>query len=349
MKFRLLTLTAFLSSAISVIAAPGQTSWDFTTEQPDWNKARHLTAIGTEKGLELDVKGYDSNIGNYNTDIDPVKYPKIKIVYTASGFNGKTNGEIFFTGERTKTFGKAGYFRIPSLICDGKEHTMILDANKDLPAGGRMWFAEKRIKQLRLDLVNQHPGKIVLKKVEFIADEEVGKTSWDFTQKQPAWGSPRNLKMSTTSQGLLLNVTGKDSQIANNKVNIKCADFSKVRIVYIAKGFKGKTSGELYFANSTNGFSDRRKFVLPSLVSDGKEHTIMLDINKNVPGGARVWLNNQEVNKLRLDMVNEFPGEIVLKKVEFISAKSVKPITSLDQTNIRKGYFICLGEQIMPA
>ena len=327
-----------MSAAVGVSAAPGQTSWDFTVEQTDWNKSRHLTAIGTEKGLELDIKGYDSNIGNYNTDIDPVKYPKIKIVYSASGFAGKTSGEIFFTGERTKAFGKAGYFRVPSLIADGKEHTMILDANKDLPAGARLWFAEKRIKQLRLDLVNQHPGKILLKKVEFIADKEVTATSWDFAQKQPAWGSPRNLKMSTTSQGLLLNVTGKDSQIANNKVNIKCADFTKVRIVYSARGFKGKTSGELYFANSSNGFSDRRKFVLPSLVSDGKEHTITLDINKNVQGGARVWLNTKQVNKLRLDMVNESPGEIVLKKVEFLSAKSVEPISTLDQTNIKKGY-----------
>ena len=99
MKFRLLALTALCGSVMSVMAAPGQTSWDFTVEQADWNKSRHLTAIGSENGLVLDIKGYDSNIGNYNTDIDPVKYPKIKIVYTASGFPGKTNGEIFLNAK----------------------------------------------------------------------------------------------------------------------------------------------------------------------------------------------------------------------------------------------------------
>jgi len=344
MNLRLFAVSAILGTALSAAAAPGQTSWDFSIDQPDWNKARHLTAIGTEKGLELDVKGYDSNIGNYQMDIDPVKYPKIKIVYTASGFNGKTNGEIFFTGERTKTFGKAGYFRIPSLICDGKEHTIILDANKDLPAGARMWFSEKRIKQLRLDMVNEFPGKIILKKVEFLPDEEFGKTSWDFSKNQPGWGSPRHLTMTPTAQGLLLKVAKSDSQIANTKVAIPCEKFTKVKIVYTAKGFKGKTSGELYFANSHDNFSDLRKFVLPSLISDGKKHTIMLDINKNVPGGSKVWFNVKTVGKLRLDMVNEFPGEILLKKVEFLSTMSVQPITRLDQTNIRKGYFLCLGE-----
>jgi len=344
MNLRLFAISAILGAALSAAAAPGQTSWDFSQDQPDWNKSKHLNAIGSDQGLELDIIKRDSYIGNYTTDIDPVKYPRIKIVYTASGFSGPTSGEIFFTGERTREFGKAGYFRIPSLISDGQEHTIILDANKNLPAGGRMWFSEKRIKQLRLDMVNEFPGKIVLKKVEFLADEEVGKTSWDFTKEQPAWGSPRHLTMTPTKQGLLLKVAKRDSQIANNKVAIPCEKFTKVKIVYTAKGFKGKTSGELYFANIADGFSDRRKFVLPSLICDGKEHTITLDVNKNVPGGSKVWLNVQTVGKLRLDMVNECPGEILLKKVEFISTMSVPPITRLDQTNIRKGYFLCLGE-----
>lgn len=331
--------------SLSLSALASSVSWDFSQDQPDWKQARNLTAVGADNGLELNIAAYDSYIGNYNVDIDPVKYPRIKIVYVASGLPQKTSGEIFFTGERTSEFGKAGYFRIPSLIVDGKEHTLILDANSDLPAGARMWFMEKRIKQLRLDLVNQFPGKILLKKVELLPDADSTATSWDFKVKQNGWKYKRHLNTTQTPEGLVLDVFKGDSQIGNNNVNIDTSVYGKVRIVYSASGFTGKTSGELFFAGAANPqFSDGRSFIIPSLKCDGKEHTLVLDINKNIPAGARMWTNEKVIRQLRLDMVNQFPGKIILKKLEFIPTVNAVPISKLDETNIRNGYYLPLGE-----
>ncbi|MBE6380944.1 MAG: hypothetical protein E7047_08450 [Lentisphaerae bacterium] len=343
MKIKLFSALAMVFGACCAWASA--TGWDFSQDQPDWNQSKKLTAIGVDDGLELNIVAYDSYIGNYNVDIDPVKYPRIKIVYSATGLPEKTSGELFFTGERTSEFGKAGYFRIPSLIVDGKEHTLILDANKDLPAGARMWFMEKRIKQIRLDLVNQFPGKIVLKKVEFLPDAESEATSWDFTQPQPGWSYKRHLNMKTTPEGLVMDVFKRDSQIGNSRVNIDTKVYSKVKIVYSATGFGGKTCGELYFAGEKNpAFSDGRNFIIPSLICDGKEHTLVLDINKNIPAGAKMWNNEKIIKNLRLDLVNEAPGKIILKKLEFIPHINAEPVSSLDELNVKSGYYLSLND-----
>lgn len=151
-----------------VLAAAAPPVWDFTRPQPDWNSQRHLTATPERDGLRLDVTAYDSNLGNDRVKIDPKTCSRVRIVYSATGFSGPTNGEFFFAGTVHPDFTEARSFRIPSLTADGKVHAMTLEADKDIAAGSAQWFGEKLVTRLRLDLVNQFPGKILLKTVEFL-------------------------------------------------------------------------------------------------------------------------------------------------------------------------------------
>ena len=60
MNLRLFAVSAILGTALSAAAAPGQTSWDFSIDQPDWNKSKNLNAVGDDHGLVLDITKRDS-------------------------------------------------------------------------------------------------------------------------------------------------------------------------------------------------------------------------------------------------------------------------------------------------
>ncbi len=183
-KFFLRMLPAMLASVLASAAPP---AWDFTRPQPDWNSQRNLTASSSKEGLLLDVTDYDSNLGNDRVQIDPAQYSRVRIVYSAEGFSAPTNGELFFAGKSNPEFADSRSFQIPSLTADGKIHTLTLDVNHNINAGSGQWSEEKLVTRLRLDLVNQFPGKILLKSLEFLPGAPAPVNSLNETNITQGW------------------------------------------------------------------------------------------------------------------------------------------------------------------
>ena len=231
---------------------------------------------------------------------------------------------------------------MPSLIADGKIHQLEVNAKFDIPGGSELWSKSPQITTLRLDMVNEFPGTVDLYKVEFLKDDNIGRTVWDFAgdDETADWHVNRALTMKSTSDGLLLTVKGADSGIENNRLQIDPKHIGLIRITYQASGFNGKpTSGEVFFAGKPdNNYNGNKYFQVPSLTADGKVHTVTLDASKHIANGEGYWTEMQEINSLRLDMVNEFPGEIIIRKIEMLPALP-KVINSVGELNVKQGCY----------
>ena len=130
--------------------------WDFTNGAGSWDMADGMLVSEENGELKLDINRIDSHLFNNFDRFDGSKYSKLKITYRAEGFK-RTTGGIFFTKKGDKNFNAKQFFRFPSLICDGKEHSFTI--NIKLPAD---------IQELRLDIVDQTPGTVWLKRIEFL-------------------------------------------------------------------------------------------------------------------------------------------------------------------------------------
>ena len=166
-----------------------------------------------------------------------------------------------------------------------------------------------------------------------------GSVVWDFSKSQTSWGKPRNLKMSQTADGLLLDVTGKDSSIENAALSLNPHIIARIKIEYKAEGFAGATNGEVFFAGTNNpNYKDNNRFYIPSLISDGKPHTIELT-TKQLMAGEKSWTDIGTITKLRLDLVNQCPGRIVLRKVMALPP-ILTPITRIQEVEPSEGILL---------
>jgi len=165
-------------------------TWIFPADSSKWIGQRNLERSSVAEGIKLTITGRDSNIEHKDLNIDAAKYPRIKIEYKASGFAKATSGEIFFATTSAPKYNGNVYFRIPSLVLDGKWHTMVLDVEKNLPSGAKYWTGT--IRKLRLDLVNEFPGEIILKKIEFLPPAPiVPEEATEIQASKPGWLYPK--------------------------------------------------------------------------------------------------------------------------------------------------------------
>ena len=164
---------------------------------------------------------------------------------------------------------------------------------------------------------------------------------WDFTRPQPDWGNPRRLETCQVDDGLELRVTGEDSSLANTSVRFSPRDYRRFLIEYKATGFVGSTHGELFFGGESNSgaLSDANRFFVPPLVVDGQWHILEFDAKTGTVGGEESWLNMRTVTHLRLDLVNECPGTIILLSVAILPPR-LSPLTRLAQTSVSDGVLL---------
>ncbi|MBE6358904.1 MAG: hypothetical protein E7057_06625 [Lentisphaerae bacterium] len=132
--------------------------WDFADANTPWDTGDRLSITPENGELRLDITGGDSHIYNYFDRFDGSKYTKLKVTYRAEGFKRTTGGFFFIaTGYGRQHFSQNNFFKFPSLISDGKEHSFTI--NVKLPPA---------IHSLRFDIVDQFPGKVWIRKIEFL-------------------------------------------------------------------------------------------------------------------------------------------------------------------------------------
>ena len=131
--------------------------WDFADGAGCWDMNEKLDVTEENGELKLVTLGIDSHLFNYFDRFDASKYSQLQITYRASGFpKNRTTGGLFYMEKGDKNFTAKKFVRFPSLICDGNEHTLTVKV------------ALKDIIALRLDIVDQTPGTVWLKKIAFL-------------------------------------------------------------------------------------------------------------------------------------------------------------------------------------
>ncbi|MFA6931139.1 MAG: hypothetical protein WCT05_12505 [Lentisphaeria bacterium] len=296
--------------------------WQFNNKDSNWQKYRNLTATLTTTGLKLEITGSFSNIELAETSFAPGNTEYLAVTYCAEGFPEITHGQLFFATANHPKFNEQAKLTIGSLISNKLQHTLFIALNQG--SAGKLWHNAEKIIALRLDLVNQFPGTVIISSIKLLDAEEYRElqadriSTWDFTRPQPSWDKTRNLSTESVPEGLLLTVSGSDSNIGNDNTALDPTIYNGVSITYCASGFSQKTNGEFFFCNEKEAaFDDRKKIPIPSLISDGNWHTMKLSFNQ-VQGGKRLWYEGGKVTRLRLDLVNQFPGIITLQHLSLI-------------------------------
>ncbi|MDO9465595.1 MAG: hypothetical protein Q7J67_09920 [bacterium] len=139
-------------------------TWNFkTNDAQGWDDPKGLEWEINNGLLCLNIQKSDSHLANNDVNIDPLRAQGIVIKYKASGLPDKTTGQIFYANNK-HGFSDKFYWKIPSLVSDNNWHEVFLNREKDFHGNFKDWLSGK-INSLRLDIVDQYPGKI---QIEYI-------------------------------------------------------------------------------------------------------------------------------------------------------------------------------------
>ncbi len=161
-------ITGIMLTLAFTLHADG-TCWDFRPEarhNTHWSGVENMTATPSPDGLLLTLTGADCHLVLDRPDIDPQKFQRIRIVYRAWDLPGSTRGELFFASKKAPVLDGDHYLVIPSLLADGQWHELILDGKGNIARSNAPWDDGSPVNYLRLDLVNEFPGRIELQRVE---------------------------------------------------------------------------------------------------------------------------------------------------------------------------------------
>ncbi len=170
MKKNLIVLTLF--AAVFAFAETRITEFNAENQFSGFNEERRLTHKIENGLLVLKITGLDSGIGNSSVNINPADSGVLEIQYRATGLPAKTGGQLYFSDSDTGSFNPKCCWVLPSLIADGKFHTMRLSAPL-------LWKKSKNIQRLRLDMVDQGiGGTIEIKSIRFRPAAQTKLSEW---------------------------------------------------------------------------------------------------------------------------------------------------------------------------
>ena len=319
---------AFAAMMVPLLAC-ALPSWDFSGGKTGpWIRAARLTAAPTADGLQLDITGFDSHLAASGLELDPKACGGIAIEYRAEGFKTPTTGQIYFTTKASPRYDAQKKIELPSLVCDGAWHTIILDI-ADVRGGKRLWTGGGKITGIRLDLADQFPGRIVLRSVGMLPPQRTrvrrdGLPVWDFTGGRIGpWTRSARLTATPTGEGLQLDLKEWDSHIATSELALDPAKCGGIAVEYRAEGFTGQTTGQFFFVTKADPkYDGSKKIDLPPLVYDGNWHTIAMDVWQIRGGRRELWTEGGKITGLRLDLADQFPGRIWIRSVKMLPHKS---------------------------
>jgi len=316
-----LPLLALLLAAPSPGMAGEQTTlWDATRGPEAWAEVRGLSADAQDGLLRLDVAEPDSWLRLADLDIDPADVAWIHMRYLAEGFEGqRTSGQVFYQNAN-HGFADTSYIHLPALVADGQWHDLWVEVARSMRCDYYDFALGGQITALRLDLVDQAPGRIELERVELLRSRP--------PIQVPAagrclngWAEPKGLAMSREGDVTRLEVRERDSWVTLDGLDLDPATARYLVIRYRATGFEGlETTGQVFYANANHDIDGDWKLGLPSVVADGRWHDMVVDAFLSLGVGHVDWLYGGTVRKLRLDLVDQAPGVIELGTV-FLSPR----------------------------
>lgn len=297
-----LALFAVAATAAEVL------KWNAENSFSGWRNPAGMT-MSIENGvLVLDVTKPDSGMMNLQVNLPPEAMGALEVVYRATGFPARNHGEFYFAGD-SNSWSEKRVWRHYSLKMDGQWQILRVDGNRFDRSG----IAEcGRITKLRLDMINQCPGKIEIKEIRLLPVEKA--YVWNASNDFFGWQYPSKMKLSKKDGLLILDVTGDDSYMMNLASFVPAKEFDTLEVDYRATGFRAKNQGEFYFADEKTSFSEKQVWRHWNLLVDGEWHTLKI---KNRNFNPAIWNSMGQVTKLRLDMINCSPGKIEIREIRF--------------------------------
>ena len=314
---------SFVALFLVLFSLFAQQDFEFPRDLQQFGLGKNLKVSLDGPNLSVEITDRDSYILTPKLSLDTAQIGRLAIEYRASGFpGGKTSGEIFYLTPSAQEFSADRCLQLPSLVCDGEWHTLTVSASRNRD-GGKAWREAGKVTQLRLDLVNEAPGKIDIRKINFLPDVPPLPTGtcadiWNLPGGQ--YADTRNLTVDTLGEFLTLNITAADSSVFSPALSLDPARLGQVVITYRATGFRGQeTDGELFYRSQAYGdYSGKFYIPLSPLKCDGEWHQLTISANQDCEDGGKAWRNAGEITGLRLDLVNQYPGTIEIKDMEFL-------------------------------
>ena len=253
---KILTVSAVAAAAQLFAAETPVVSWKFPEAADQWNVVRNLSVEKNSDAIALLPSKGDASIAIPKCDIDPAPYNTLRIYYRAEGFKAlRTTGQLFFGTAASPKILSLRRFILPTLITDGKPQVMTLDLSKQKVYDE--WLKAGKITMMRLDMVDQYPGDIYISKIELLSrSNDNTKIVWDFADGIGDWYLHEHLKMSWLNNAIYYETTGKDSRIMNKLCKFAGKNYTKVRVVYRAEGFTGRTTGQIFFTSNKSKHFD---------------------------------------------------------------------------------------------
>jgi len=327
-----LALFAVAATAAEVL------KWNAENSFSGWRNPAGMT-MSIENGvLVLDVTKPDSGMMNLQVNLPPEAMGALEVVYRATGFPARNHGEFYFAGD-SNSWSEKRVWRHYSLKMDGQWQILRVDGNRFDRSG----IAEcGRITKLRLDMINQCPGKIEIKEIRLLPVEKA--YVWNASNDFFGWQYPSKMKLSKKDGLLILDITGHDSSIRNNSVQIPTDKYDAIEIDYRAEGLPAVNNGEIYYAGEGkyDSFTQSRAWTFQNIPGNTDWHTLRV-----TPGGkgGQAWLDTKLMTKIRLDLFNQFPGKVEIREIRIMPKL---PALADSPAERRKWHFPTVKYEIPP-
>jgi hypothetical protein len=299
-----------------------------------WGSPRQADLAAVAGALQLTITGPDASITRTDLQVDPGMGEWLNLRYRASGFTAeRTSGELFFASAGAG-FAELQYAHLPALQTDGEWHELWVNLPGACRRGADSWWQAGTITALRLDLVNEAPGAITVSAIRLTAQRapEVLSAGGRLLRR---WKEPHNLALTERDGVLVLDVRDKDCRIFSAEVPLDPQACRYLALRYRGTGCgDGATTGQIFYANRRHGIDAAYQIPLPSLTRDGAWHDLVVDTWEVLGRGGADWLNGGPVTELRLDLVDQAPGQIELAHV-FVTPRL--RVTSTDELALPPG------------
>lgn len=157
---------------------------------------------------------------------------------------------------------------------------------------------------------------------------------WDFsTNGLQGWTKTQGLSAAVSNGVLVLNIQQADSHIANEAAALTPSKDQQIIIKYRASGLPPETTGQIFYGNAAHGYDGAFYWRIPSLISDGDWHEIALDSQAYFSGDFKDWRSGP-ITRLRLDIVDQCPGQVEIASLRMLDAATRRKILSLSEVQI---------------
>ncbi|MBR2425151.1 MAG: beta-galactosidase, partial [Lentisphaeria bacterium] len=306
---------------------PETLKWNAQNNFYGWTKTRNCTRTITDGIMILNVTGKDHQLSNFHVKFNSRDYGALEVDYRMSGIPSTNNGEFYYwSGTKGISAERVAVFK--NLFCNVSGWmTLHLPLNSENAPG---WEDLGEVTRLRLDMVNQAPGKIEIKEIRLIpvhlvkqndnkslaeSDNRPEMVKWNASNKFKGWQSFQNCKINVENGILVVDVSGRNSAIFNLEAKVPADKYNAFEVEYRASGLPENNNGEMCFAPMGGSFSDKRVWRFENIRNDKQWQTLRVSVDSF---GTEAWLKCGIISHIRLGMVNQFPGRIEIKEIRFM-------------------------------